>query len=134
MDSANYIASEGFVDYIGEKLNTAIGARVTTIFSSNPRSSSDMPEEYAFVAINEIGTSKYTMSPCGYKRDVEIIVEIIVLVENDRLGRKIKCDIEEMFLQRFDQYSIFVHSVKTVPVNTTRGVRHNMKIALDYIY
>lgn len=74
------------------------------------------------------------MSPCGYKRDVEVIVEISALVENDRLARRIKCDVEQMFLQQFDQYSIFVHSVKTVPVNTTRGVRHNMKIALDYIY
>lgn len=119
---------------MGEKLNACIGDRLTTIFSSNPRSTSDVPEEYVFISINELESKKYTMSPCGYKRDVEIIVEISALVENERLARKIKCDVEEMFLQRFDQYSIFVHSAKTVPVNTTRGVRHNMKIALDYIY
>ena len=134
MDVARYLVPEGVNDLLNRRIIAAVDTRLPMIFYGAPVPANKLPDEYVYVVVQEEGAEKYTMSPCGFKRDVTVLIEIVTLLKNRQIGNRIKYDVEQLFLQQFDQYSIFVHGIKALPITTTRDVRYNINIALDYIY
>lgn len=135
MDAISSVTTNSVREYLLGIIDALIRPTGLYIYSSAVQhSTSDLPAQYVYVHYEDGGVASHTLSPCAYKRNVEILVEINVDASNYSVGSDLRHSIENKFLQRFDQYSIIVHETTPVSVPTLRGTRFALNIALDYIY